>query len=183
MTDEPPNLAYYRSCVGRWSGPVRFAITDATALGAGSVGLFDRASVWLMVWSSRLIGPPTMETSVAFVAPDEILHTTRVQKWGLTLFRSVERLTPEPAGREVGMAGEQWPTPWGAVPYEGASATVDEDARGATYRFRALGADLVQQTRWTADGIEVVQRTPFSESVILLRRLPGDGERGRLAAR
>src|SRR5512143_3721694 len=95
MTSEPPNRAYYRSVEGRWSGPLDLAITDWRAFRASAMGLADRLRVLSMIVAARVVGPCRLDTTVdasGATTRDEVIHTTRVTKWGVTFMRSVERI-------------------------------------------------------------------------------------------
>ena len=108
-TADAPNRAYYRACEGRWSAPLELTITDWRAFRASGLSLADRWRILSMVMAARVVGPCRLETSVdatTGAARHEVVHTTRIAKWGLTLMRSTEWLTLDPNGRDVAMRAE-----------------------------------------------------------------------------
>ena len=179
MSPEPPNRAYYRSVEGHWSGPLDLAITDWRAFRVCPMGLADRLRVLSMVLTARLLGPCRLNTSVdaSGAARDEVVHTTRVSKWGVTLMRSVERIALAANGRDVTMQIEMRlaPTLWRARIEPGSPALVDASGRRASYRFTWFGTEMRQEAERSPDGgtVTLTQLTDFSRGVQVLRRRAG----------
>ncbi|MEQ1508482.1 MAG: hypothetical protein ABMB14_39995 [Myxococcota bacterium] len=172
-----PFRAYYRSMRGRWTGTFAFALTDPAALGASDLSWVERSQVRWMAAVQRVIGPFRIDTTVDDAQPAEVVHTTRVSKWGLTLFVGLERFVPEPNGRDGRVLGgwsarPRWPWQRDQGYGDDARVRVDEDALGATYRMRALG-DLVQVARVNPAGLSLVQRTGWSRADVQLMRVDG----------
>ncbi len=172
-----PSRVYYRACEGHWSAPLELVITDWPAFRASGVSLVDRLRLLSMVLTARLFGPCRLETSVdatSGAARGEIVHTTRVTKWGVTLMRSTEWLALAANGRDVTMRAELRliPALWKARPMPAAPASVDEDATRASYRFAWLGTEMRQEAELSDDGttVTLTQVTPFSRGVQVLRR-------------
>lgn len=160
---------YYESVVGRWAGAYTFAITDAVAFRACAMPFVDRRRLASMPSS----GPFTMATSVAFGGGAEVVHTTRVSKWGVTLFRSVESIQLDDDGRSFVLRSTQrfFPAPWSARDFGEARGEVNETSDGATYRIPWIGGvEMIQRTRMLADGLLLVQQTPWSRAEVTLRR-------------
>jgi len=177
MAIEPPNLAYYRAVEGAWAAPLEFVVTDWRAFWAGPMGLIDRLSLLAMLCTSRLFGAFLIETSVdatTATARDQVIHTTRVTKWGMTLLRSTETLSLSPNGRDLSMRIELrvWPTRWRVRAAPPAPATVDATAHHATYRFPWFGTEMRQRAERSADGstVTLTQETDFLRGVQVLRR-------------
>jgi hypothetical protein len=173
MVPELPNRAYYRSVQGRWSGSLDFTITDWAALRACPMGTLDRLRMVGMAVATRLIGPARLDTCVD-ASGDEVVHTTRVSKWGLTVMRSTEWLALEGNGRDLTMriALRLAPVPWRARAIPPSPARVDASATRASYRLPWFGTEMRQEAERSADGttVTLVQETPFSRSVQVLRR-------------
>jgi hypothetical protein len=176
-TTDAPNHAYYRACEGRWRAPLALAITDWHAFRTSGLSLADRWRILSMVIAARVVGPFSLETSVdatTGAARHEVVHTTRIAKWGLTLMRSTEWLTLDPNGRDVAMRGEfrLVPTLWRPRPMPAVPARVDETASRASYRFAWLGTEMRQEAERSPDGttVTLIQLTPFSRGVQVLRR-------------
>jgi len=176
-TAEAPNRAYYRACEGRWSAPLELTITDWRAFRTSGLGLADRWRILSMVMAAHVVGPCRLETSVdatTGAARQEVVHTTRIAKWGLTLMRSTEWLTLDPNGRDVAMRGELRLVPalWRTRPMPAVPARVDETASRASYRFAWLGTEMRQEAARSPDGttVTLTQLTPFSRGVQILRR-------------
>jgi hypothetical protein len=162
MSPDLPSHRYYRSMHGSWRCTVDFALTDRPAFWASPMGWVDRLRVLSLVWVQRWIGPPVLETTVDYTGGTEVIHTTRVSTWGMTGFRSVERMTLDPDGRRATMRGDQLG--------EG-TVEIDETATRAHYTFRWVGVRMDQHTEVVPEGLKLVQETPWSRSVQLLCRV------------
>jgi hypothetical protein len=177
MSAERPNRTYYRSVEGAWCGPLDLVITDWAAFRACPMSLLDRVRLLSMALSSRLVGPARLETTVdasGGAARDEVVHTTRVSKWGLTFMRTTEWLALAPNGRDLTMRIELRlaPTPWRVRVIPPSPARVDETASRASYRFPWFGTEMRQEAERSADGgtVTLTQETAFSRGVQVLRR-------------
>ncbi|MBI4510863.1 MAG: hypothetical protein HY698_14620 [Deltaproteobacteria bacterium] len=177
MTIDRPNYRYYRANHGRWRGALALAITDWRAFFACRMSVLDRLRAISMSLVPKLLGPLCMETSVDYHASaerdGEVRHTTRVSKWGLTLFRGEEILVLAENGRDVALRGVQrhFPTPWIVRGLGDACASVDEPGTRARYELEFLGAPLHQTGEIVAGGVRITQETEFSRAVVLLRRI------------
>jgi hypothetical protein len=108
--------------------------------------------------------------ATTLVEAEEVLHTTRLRWLGVTVFRSEEGFALGPDGRSGAMSGRVWVLGLPVGGYRGA-LEVDEDAAGATYRFRLLGGDVLQITRVEGEGaLRVRQTLPWGVGEVLLRR-------------
>lgn len=173
MAADAPNRAYYRSVEGRWSGTLDFTITDWAALRACPMSHCDRLRLASMALATRLLGPSRLDTSVD-ASGDEVVHTTRVSKWGLTMMRSTEWLALDANGRDLTMRIDLRlaPASWRVRAIPPAPARVDETASRASYRIPWFGTEMRQDAERSADGrtVTLVQETPFSRGVQVLRR-------------
>jgi hypothetical protein len=173
---EAPNRAYYRSVAGRWSGELHLAITDWGAFRRSPLSALDRGRVLSMLLAARVLGPFRLETSVDASGADrgEIVHTTRVAKWGLTLMRSVERIALSANGRDAAMRIEMRfaPTLWKRRIEPDTPVTIDATGHRASYRFTWFGAPMRQEAERSADGeiVTLVQTTSFARGDQRLRR-------------
>lgn len=156
-----PARRYYRSLEGRWSGRFHFAVTDPRAGG-------EAAALRRMAALSRLVGPASIATTLE-AEGDCFRHTTRISKWGATLYETAERIELRPDGRALVMSGELR-APFRPVERYEASGEIDERATGATYRIPWAGVEMVQRTAIVAEGLELSQETPWSRAYVLLRR-------------
>jgi hypothetical protein len=156
-----PARRYYRSLEGRWSGRFHFTVTNASVGG-------EAATLRRMAAISRLIGPATMATTLGAEGAG-FRHTTRVTKWGATLYETSEVLELNADGRTFAMRGEQRATLGPSELYE-ATGEVDETATRATYRIPWAGVELIQRTAIVAAGLELSQETPWSRGHVRLRR-------------
>ncbi|MFN8644524.1 MAG: hypothetical protein U0802_23750 [Candidatus Binatia bacterium] len=173
MHADPPHRAYYRSVEGRWRGTLDFAITDWAALRAAPMARIDRLRLIGMALASRVVGPSRLDTSVD-ASGDEVVHTTRVSKWGVTVMRSTERLALDPNGRDLtmrillGLA----PAPWRVRALPPAPARVDDTATRVSYRIPWFGGEMRQEAERGAEGntVTLLQETAYSRGVQVLRR-------------
>ncbi|MFO0826168.1 MAG: hypothetical protein U0792_24135 [Gemmataceae bacterium] len=176
MHTDSPHHRYYRAMEGHWRGNVRFEITDPKRLRASALRLSDRWSVWTMALLSRRLSTLVLSTSVDYASrghKNEVLHTTRTSNLGVTLYRSRETIRLEDDGRSFRMTGAQafFPLLWKTTEWA-AHGAVAADHRGAVYHIPFFGETIVQHTRTTPQGLEVIQTTPFSRATILLHQRP-----------
>jgi hypothetical protein len=177
MASEAPNLAYYRAVAGAWRARLDFAITDRAAFRACAMPAGDRLSLAAMARLAPRLGGFRLDTSVSFPpgAPGQVVHTTRVSKWGMTLLRSVDTLTPDANGRDLTMRVDLrlWPALWRVrTVVDGAPVRIDAGAREADYRFAWFGTEMHQHGARSADGatVTLTQVTAWSRGVQVLRR-------------
>lgn len=173
MSDSPADR-YYAALVGRYRGSFRFEIRDPERMQRELAGPGDRARVRAEATASRLLGPSTMRTTLAFDPIRRVaLHTTRVSRVGVTIAwtRETLELLDE---RRLRMFGHQRyaPLAWQKLPYE-ASGEIDDTGTQATYRTRWLGCELVQRTRIVPEGLYLSQETGWSFGDVTLIRQPG----------
>jgi len=173
-----PNHAYYRACEGRWRCDFDFAITDPAAFRAAPLAWIDRQRIVSVVNWARWAGPFQFITTVECKPQGEVLHTTRLSKFGVSFLHSVETITLDPNGRDFTLRGSQryWPTGlWHSRSITG-HGQVDETATRATYEFSWFGTRMQQSTLRHEHGVDIVQHSPFSRGTQQLRRagsLPG----------
>ena len=177
MSDERPNRAYYRAVEGAWGSTLDLNITDWQAFRACPMALLDRLSLLGMVWMTRLFGPFRLETTVdasSAAARDEVIHTTRVVRWGMTLMRSTDTLRLDANGRDATMRIDMrvWPMLWRPRHTAPTPVQIDASGREASYRFPWFGADMRQHGARNADNsvVTLTQDTAFSHGVQVLRR-------------
>jgi hypothetical protein len=181
MLDEAPNRIYYRAVEGSWRAPLDLVIADWRAFRTTPMGIADRLRLLALVATGRLLGSCRLDTRVdasQVATRGEVVHTTRVSKWGVTLMRSREQLTLDSNGRDLTMRIEMrlWPILWRVRVHPPAPASVDPTGRRATYRFAWLGTEMRQRGERSADGttVTLTQETAFSRGVqVLRRRRPG----------
>lgn len=115
----------------------------------------------------------TISTTVRVLSTGDVLHTTLVEKAGMSLFRSVETILLGQDGRSFTLQSEQRtaPFPWIVRVCDG-DGEVTEAADGATYRMGWLGTTLHQRTRVVPEGLAVQQQSAWSRGSTVLRRLP-----------
>lgn len=169
----PLNFQYYQRKEGRWRGRFRFAITDVEALAASGLGRLDRWSLRMTDLLSRS-GKAVLATTLDAATgrdQNEVLHTTRLSIFGITLLRSDETMCLDTDGRNLVMKGRQSAFPWLAKPVEWiAPGAVAEDHDGAVYHIPFYGTTIKQEMRMTPEGLEMTQTSPFSEAVVVLKR-------------
>src|SRR5262249_24469894 len=156
MAADRPNRDYYCSVAGRSSAPLDLAITDWDAFRRSAMTRADRLRLRSMLLATRLLGPCRLETSVdaSGAERDEIVHTTRVSKWGMTMMRSIERITLAGNGRDASMHIEMRlaPTLWRTRVEPATPALVDSSGQRASYRFTWFGVEMRQEAERSPDG-------------------------------
>jgi hypothetical protein len=169
-----PNRAYYRAVTGRWSAAFALVITDWAAFRRSAMSAPNRLSVLSLLLAQRLFGAFRLDTSVDAGGGDEVVHTTRVSKWGVTLLRSIERIRLAPNGRDATMRIEMRIAPafWRIRIETDTPVVVDASASRASYRFTWFGVPMRQEAERNGDGtvVTLLQTTSFSRSEQRLRR-------------
>ena len=171
MTADAPHHRYFRAKEGHWRGKIRFEITDSRGLRASSLALAQKWSLRSLALASRLSGL-VLTTTVDFTGPAhpaEVLHTTRVTNFGMPAYRSAETLVLHDDGRSFRIEGREAFFPFLRRTDWSATGAVAIDHDGAAYRIPCFGLTMEQETRMTAGGLEVVQRTEFTQARILLK--------------
>jgi hypothetical protein len=100
---------------------------------------------------------------------DEVLHTTKVSNFGVPVYRSTETIFLEDGGRRFRVEGRENFFPFLRPAAWAATGAVAADHDGAAYRIPCFGLTMEQETRMTAGGLEVTQRTAFTRAAILLK--------------
>lgn len=172
MLPDAPHHRYFRAKEGRWRGKIRFELTDPRGLQGSSLSPRDRWSLRSLSLASRL-SALTLTTTVDYAGRghrSEVRHTTRVSNFGVPVYRSEETIFLEGDGRSLRIEGREAFFPFlCSIGWVGAGA-VATDHDGAAYRIPCFGLTMEQETRMTAGGLEVTQRTAFSRASILLKR-------------
>lgn len=171
MLPDAPHHRYFRAKEGHWWGNIRFKVTDPAGLKASSVRWADKWSFRSLSLASRLSGL-VMRTTVDYASGidrNEVLHTTRVSNFGMPVYRSAETIFLGDDGRSFRVEGREGFFPFLRWRDWGATGEVAGDHDGASYRIPVFGLTMDQVTRMTADGLEVTQRTAFTQASILLK--------------
>ena len=180
LTDDAPpdcpNRAYFRANEGRWTSPFRFVITDSAAFFRSPMGFLDRIRALSMAWLPRLLGPLVLETSVHSRSRGDqgiVIHTTRLRKFGITLYEAIETFTLHDNGQDVAIERVQRLAPAFSYSREvGESrAEVDPSATRAVYQFPFMGSPMRQVATVEGDGVRIHQETAWSRADAFLHRL------------
>ncbi|MCC6553426.1 MAG: hypothetical protein IT372_10465 [Polyangiaceae bacterium] len=173
--DTAPSLRYFRANEGRWRAPFVFTITDRAAFAQSPLGWLDRLRVRLMVLAPRLLGPLVMDTrmdATSRIAAGEVVHTTRVSKWGLPLYEATEVFALDPNGRDIAISRRErmWPSPFFTREEGRSRGAVEPSGQRARYLFPFFGAEIRQTGSIEDGGVRIVQETDFSRVELLLVR-------------
>ncbi|VTT98836.1 Uncharacterized protein OS=Plesiocystis pacifica SIR-1 GN=PPSIR1_40060 PE=4 SV=1 [Gemmataceae bacterium] len=170
MQPDAPHHRYFRAKEGHWRGKIRFAVTDPRGLRASSVRWADKWSFRSTSLASRLSGL-VLRTTVDYASGgdrNEVLHTTRVSNFGVPVYRSAETFFLGDDGRSFRIEGREAFFPFLRRTVWTGSGEVATDHDGASYLIPVFGLTMEQETRMTADGLEITQRTAFTRADILL---------------
>jgi hypothetical protein len=170
-----PFATYYAARVGRWRGTFFLEVTSWRAFLRTKMSFADRARIVLGLWMARVLGPPTMFTSVTYPwegDASKILHTTRVAKWGMTAMTSREVFELRAGdGAAFGVKGEIRFRPGiGVRDYGASSGEILPDASRAKYHFVWMGQPLEQRTADVGGKLAIVQDTAYSRGLVVLER-------------
>jgi hypothetical protein len=167
LASDAPTRRYYGACVGAWRGAVTFRITDEARFRAAPLAWLDRLRV-----RGAAVASARIATTVAFLAHDEVLHTTRISAMGLPSLVGHEILKLDPDGVRFTftLAHRFFPT-FGSRrsgPFDG---EVDPTGTRATYRVAFFGYPMTQTgTLLDPDHVTLAQTTDWSESEQQLTR-------------
>ena len=154
-----PSRTYYEACQGRWRAPAAITITDPAALRTSGMSLLDRVSVRLLAIWPRWLGRVWLDTSVAFDARGDVVHTTVFRWAGIPLQRSVEIFALDPDGHRFTVSGGMTGT-----------GAIDPTGTRGEYALRWLGMDIRQRTVREPDRVTIHQEGPgFRGDQVLLR--------------
>ena len=170
-----PNQIYYNAVHGRWRCPFRLQIIDWPQFWGSHLAMPDRIALLFLALVPSIVGPPWLVTTVDCKSRfdrNEVVHTTRVSKWGLTLFRSAETINLDGNGRDftMTMVMRYWPLFWQKRTVEKSRGRVDASGAQADYDFPFLGTSMHQIGRRQGGTTEITQATSFSRGVQLLQR-------------
>jgi len=171
----PANVSYFTRCHGHWRSALDFRVTDWPAFFRADLLFVDRLRILSLVVLPRVLGRFWMETRVdasAAASRGEVVHETRVVKWGVTMMSSREIVHLDADGCLLVVVGEErlLPFPWLARPLH-AAARVDGGARAAHYEIEWMGTTMHQTTVAAENTVTVEQRTAWSLGVQRLERL------------
>lgn len=172
--NDPPNVAYYRACVGAWRGVFTLTMTDPDALARAPLSALDRLRFAGMRLGLRVLGTVPFSTTVTFTAPHEVVHTTRIGGFGPPWFVSRETLALGADGRSASIRIRQRLPPLFVPAREDGpfAVAIDAEARRATYDLVFLGCPMRQLgERVSDDEVVLTQETAFSRSVQRLARV------------
>jgi hypothetical protein len=146
-----PHDTYYQACVGQWYAPFSIEITDRATF-AKSYGALDRLSFWLLAIWPAWLGRVFLHTSVYYMETNEVLHTTRLRWFFVTMMSSTEVLVLGEDGASFTLDGQArlissfWKTR-----HVHGSGVVAQDALHADYALTWLDAPLHQYTERDED--------------------------------
>jgi hypothetical protein len=128
-----------------------------------------------MVFMPKLLGPLVIETSVDYEtngARGEVVHTTRISKWGMTMYDAVETFTLSPNGKDIAIAREQraWPSLRRTREVGESRGEVEPSGTKASYVFPFFGTVMRQTGSIEERGVRIVQETDWSRGEQLLER-------------
>lgn len=175
VDESSPALRYYRANEGRWEGDFVFVVTDRDALARSRLAPLDRLRVFLMSLVVRVLGPLRMRTSVdatTHLGRREVVHRTRISKWGMPLYVSTEsfRIEEDGCGLSITRRERMWPSLVHSHEEGASRGAVAEDAKRASYDFPFVGVAMHQSGAIEEGGVRIVQETAFSRAESLLRR-------------
>lgn len=169
----PPHHRYFQAKQGRWWSPFQLEITDPEGLRTSSLRWKEKQTLRLLDSFCRQNRLPTFSTLMDYTSRgqhNEVFHITQLSFGGITLFRSLETIHLKEDGDTFDVSGKQgyFPFLWWRSPWKG-HGFVDKEDDAATYFLPWQGLELVQHTRMTPEGLEILQETPFSKAALCLR--------------
>ena len=170
-----PSMMYYRAVEGRWSGPLVFSAARNAAFVRARAPWIDRARARVLALLARLGLRLLMQTSVdasSRIARNEVVHTTRLSKWGLTLYESTELLTLELNGRDVLITRRERVAPSRRFSEQDGHCRAEVEASSlcARYFIPFFGGVLRQTARIEFGCVRLVQEADVMRGTALLVR-------------
>lgn len=138
-----PNLVYFNRNAGEWNWAAQFKITSWMEFKSSPLSVLNKLRLMGLVLSQWMLGQFQMWTKVEIVENQfEVRHSTRINKWGISWYRSEKIFKLDPDGHGIHLQGFEylWPAMFRPVPFKPQGGTVDSSATTATYQMPFLGS-------------------------------------------
>jgi hypothetical protein len=137
-----PNELYFQRNRGQWDWSAHFKIKSWGLLWKSEISLFSKFSISFLVLAQNIFGHFQMWTFVDHHhLPDSVIHTTKIQKWKLVLYRSEKVFSLKENGCEIEVNGAEyyWPVAFLPFKFETKMGTVDSSTTRASYQMPLAG--------------------------------------------
>jgi hypothetical protein len=175
-----PSLMYYRAVEGSWSGSITFSAARNSDIADARAPFMDRVRARVLALFARVGLKARLQTSVdatSRIARNEVVHTTRISKWGLALYESEEIFTLDPNGRDVLVARRERILPSRVFIEQDrhSRAEVADTSLSARYFLPFFGGVMRQTASVEFGCVRLVQEAEVMRATALLVRdsLPG----------
>ena len=167
-----PNHLYYHRLQGLWSGRFRLRVTRPVELFRSPIGLINKIQVVAFGLGSALFGAPCLHTTVRVESNELVHHTSRIERFGLSLYTAEEEFSLHPDGREIGISGVEKILLF-SHPLQPGRGWVEDDALRAVYQWRWFNQDWTMENQSDGRGVVVNIHCPWAEAKVYLSKKAG----------
>jgi hypothetical protein len=155
-------LSYYCRCEGVWVCRLDFRVSNWRAFWQQPMPAIERLQVLTTALLPKVLGALTLRTSVFVRSEVHVVHTTQIQKWGLTILDGIDELTLEADAVQITCRHRSLGR---VVEFQG-SARYDTVAEAMQYSLEPwFGTVLSQTGAWRDGKFTLKQSTPWFSGV------------------
>lgn len=137
-----PNQVYFYRNRGPWDWNVNFELKSWRDLWRSEAPFLSKISLSALILAQDFTGSLQMWTKVDFQESVSVVHhSTRMKKWGLTIYRSEKDFILEEDGYGIQLEGVEyyWPLGFLAIPFKSQRGIVDVSTTRASYQMPMAG--------------------------------------------
>ncbi len=142
--------SYFTKNQGEWNWQAKFQLKSLRALWVAPISIVAKAQVLTLIAAQFCLGSLRMWTRVDVAhLPRKVLHSTKLEKWGFTLYRSEKSFGLDADGKSLLIEGCEyfWPTLSTPVPFEPLRGEVEDSGNRAKYQMPLFGLACDCQTK------------------------------------
>jgi hypothetical protein len=104
-----PNQVYFCRNRGSWNWQVKFEIKSWRNFWGANIPIFSKLSLSVLALIQRIFGPLRLWTNVDFQeATNVVYHSTKMRKFGLTVYHSEKKFTLLEDGHGLQLEGAEY---------------------------------------------------------------------------
>lgn len=168
-----PSETYFFRSRGEWNWRVNFEVTSWFALWTSELSFMNKIRLTAFMLSQVVFGPFYMWTMTDFKeGSNEVLHFTKIKKWGFTYMKSKKSFLLEPDGLSLRVEGVEghWPITKRTSSFQPMLGSVDATATRATYQMPFMGISCACRTVLEPQIAEVYISTPWLQGQFSMTR-------------
>ena len=136
------NQVYFYRNRGTWNWQVRFELMSWLVLWRADVSVVTKVCISMLIFAQRILGPFQMWTNVRLQESANLVrHSTKLIKFGFTIYRSEKIFFLSENGFEVRLEGKEyfWPLNFVGIPFPPTTGAVDASTTRASYQMPLAG--------------------------------------------